>query len=114
MRMSQRLFQCENCGNLFSRPTFQVNRDLRRGTGHLYCSPECRAEGSRRRIWIRCAECSIEKEIPLSDAEASTSGNHFCSRLCANRYHARMRADRHNEVRAGAYFSRAHRVLERV
>jgi len=73
---------CSRCGRTIYKRSIHFKLHKRN-----YCSTECQSEDSRKGKSLSCSECGALVYRSPSQLKQSKSGNVFCSRTCATKFH---------------------------
>lgn len=68
---------CKNCLKEF----YVKPAHLKLGQG-IYCSLDCKYEGTRTGQWVTCSQCNVLTYKTLTSLKRSQSKKYFCSKSC--------------------------------
>lgn len=74
---------CDNCGKKFFQSRKNLNRSLKKGTIHRFCSRECQWAYQKNGTIVHCDNCGKEFYLPKTQLEMTE--HHFCSRECVHK-----------------------------
>lgn len=78
--------KCEVCDKPFQKMKRDINKVLRGLKLGSFCSQKCHGATSSTRVKVSCSNCQIDFTKKQKEITKSKTGNHFCSKSCANSF----------------------------
>ena len=80
------LCECEICHKPFHKMKRDINKAIRGITTGDFCSHICKGSIFSTKVTILCSNCNIPVIKKQKEINKSKTGNHFCSKSCANSF----------------------------